>query len=258
MRNLITLCAPSTQVGETFHLLLCPFAGGSANAFRSWKRLSTVDMQVSLAVYPGRDHRIDEPCLTDINSLAEQVVQELDVAGLDPTRLVVAGHSMGAQVAYEVCQQLTQRNQPPRGLVLSACQAPHLQGRNRISHLEDRAFLEQLVKLGGCAPELLNEPTWWPAFMPMLRADFQATEQYWYARPPAIPARLTLPTQLVYGSADNEAHCSEVAAWQEWLSTDSSGPVAIAGDHFYIIQHPDAFLACIRNWLAQEVSPSGQ
>lgn len=245
MDSFLPLCGPAERSTEDLHLVLCPFAGGSASAFRSWRDLQPVGLQVSLAVYPGRDHRMKEACATSIEELADLVLAEINAREINRQQLIVVGHSMGAQVAHEVCIRLEQQGSAPRGLVLSGCHAPHLRGRRPISHLEDQAFLEQLVAIGGCSPELLNEPTLWPVFMPMLRADFQATESYWQAEAPLPSMRLQTPALLVYGSADEEAWCSEVDAWKAWLC-DVQGPVAIAGDHFYATRRPRAFLEHIR------------
>jgi thioesterase component of yersiniabactin synthetase len=243
MGKLLPLCASSEGAADDLHLVLCPFAGGSTNAFRSWRHLQPVGMKVSLFVYPGRDHRMHEPCAGSIGELADQVVAQIATRDIDSQRLIVAGHSMGAQVAYEVCARLERRGLAPRGLVLSGCHAPHLRGRRRISHLEDRAFLEELAAIGGNASGLLNEPSMWSTFLPMLRSDFLATEGYWHPRKPPPDQRLQTPALLVCGYEDEEVHHSEVDAWKSWLC-HAQGPAAMAGDHFHIVQDPMPFLNC--------------
>jgi len=188
-----------------------------------------------------------EPCATSIAELADQAVALMEARDINPHRLIVAGHSMGAQVAYEVCLRLEHRNLAPRGLVLSGCHAPHLHGYRRISHLEDRAFLEALAAMGGNASELLNEPSLWPMFIPMLRADFLATETYWYPQEPAIEQRLQTPARLVWGREDKEVRRSEIDAWNGWLRHVRES-VVMEGDHFHIVRHPLPFLDCIRQF----------
>ena len=43
-------------------LVICPFAGGSASAFRGWWTLADPPLDVSIVTYPGRDHRLGERC----------------------------------------------------------------------------------------------------------------------------------------------------------------------------------------------------
>jgi yersiniabactin synthetase, thioesterase component len=225
---------------HALHLVICPFAGGASGAFRNWEALGATGANVSLAVYPGRDHRMSEPCALHVDELAEQLVEALHATGPEPRKTVLAGHSMGAQVAFEACARLEQLGAGPAGLVLSGCHAPHLQGRRRLSHLGDQDFLRQLVEIGGCNPELLANPALLALFLPMLRADFRATETY-YRAPPSERQRLRTPALLIHGSNDEEAHHHEVAAWNTWLR-DVDGPVAIAGNHFYVTQRPRAFI----------------
>ncbi|WP_261640294.1 thioesterase II family protein [Erwinia mallotivora] len=234
-----------SQQAPGLHLLICPFAGGSASAFRGWQASLPAGISMSLAVWPGRDHRMRETCATSIDALADDLLQQPCFTQWPPRQLIIVGHSMGAQVAFAACRRLEQRNTPPRGLVLSGCHAPHLRGRRPISHLADAEFIAQLVAMGGCAQELIDEPTLWPVFMPMLRADFTATEAWHDPRLPQPAERLQTPTLLVCGSADAEASANEVAAWQAWLRCHH-GPVSVAGDHFYITRRPAAFLEHIR------------
>ncbi|MFC0708266.1 thioesterase II family protein [Azorhizophilus paspali] len=247
MNSLLPLCGPSEPRAGDIHLVMCPFAGGSASAFRSWRDLQPSGWRIWLAVYPGRDQRMNEACAASIDELADQVLMAIDVHKIAHQQLVVAGHSMGAQVAYEICVRLEQQGSAPLGLVLSGCHAPHLRGRRLISHREDGAFLEQLVAIGGSAEELLNEPGLWPVFMPMLRADFKATESYGLPQEVASARLIRTPTLLIYGSADQEAWRSEVEAWKAWLC-ETQGPAAISGDHFYATRRPRAFLEHIRRW----------
>lgn len=244
MDDFLPLCAGPGGEADNLHLVLCPFAGGSTSAFQGWRRLQPAGMQVSLFVYPGRDHRMQDPHVASIGELADQAVEQIEAKEIDPRRLIVAGHSMGAQVAYEVCARLERKRLAPRGLVLSGCHAPHLRSRRRLSHLEDRAFLEELAVIGGNAAGLLNEPSMWSTFMPMLRSDFSATESYWHVQEPVTDLRLRTPALLVWGREDEEANRSEVDAWKHWLS-HVQGMVAMAGDHFYIVRHPAPFLDCI-------------
>ncbi|WP_242540398.1 thioesterase II family protein [Trinickia mobilis] len=235
-------CVPATQ--PTPHLVICPFAGASSGAFRTWHGLDGLGVAVSLAVYPGRDHRMREPCAERIDALAAPLAEE--IAALDEAQrrsLVLAGHSMGAQVAFETCLLLEQRGCPPAGLVLSGCHAPHLRSRRLLSHLDDRSFVEQLNEIGGMSPELLADPALLAFFLPLLRADFRATEGYRRERA-AGHARVRTPSLLVHGSDDDEAWPEEVDAWRIWLH-EAGDPAALAGDHFYVTRRPRAFVGAV-------------
>lgn len=223
------------------HLVVCPFAGGSAGAFRGWRDVREPGMDVSLAIYPGRDDRIREPCVDSIGELADQLFEELAGAARPAGRLLLAGHSMGAQVAFETCVRLERAGAPPALLILSGCHAPHLLGRRRLSHLTDAAFFDELAAIGGCDEALQRDLALLAIFLPMLRADFRATEGYQRERP---EAPLRTPALLICGSQDEEAAPDEVDAWRSWFR-DAAPPVVIPGDHFYVTRRPRAFLGQI-------------
>ncbi|WP_281349388.1 thioesterase II family protein [Paraburkholderia hayleyella] len=222
------------------HLLLCPFAGASSSAFRSWRSLAGNRFGLSLVVYPGREHRMREPCAEQTGELAAPLAAEIaTLAEAQRRTLLLAGHSMGAQVAFETCLLLERAHCPPAGLVLSGCHAPHLRSRRRLSALGDEAFVASLSEIGGMSPELLAEPSLLALFMPLLRADFRATEGYRREQHVGHP-RVRTPTLLLHGSDDREASRDEVEAWDVWLH-DTGPPVTLAGDHFYLTTQPHAF-----------------
>ncbi|MEE4149487.1 thioesterase II family protein [Pseudomonas viridiflava] len=239
------------------HLLLCPFAGASSGAFQSWRSLEAPGLNLSLAVYPGRDQRMHEPCVRQVQPLAESLASEIStLSQAQRQTLVLAGHSMGAQVAFETCLLLEKAGTPPAALVLSACHAPHLTGRRLLSHLDDQRFIEQLVAIGGCSQALLDDRSLLALFIPLLRGDFQATESY--HRPlDAQRELLHTPTLLLHGSHDPEADQDEVSAWQHWLRGEHELQT-VAGDHFYLTQRPRAFAARVISFVEQRIHPFHQ
>lgn len=252
MSNLITLSAPSGGQPYNTHFVLCPFAGGGISAFRTWRKLDLADSKVSLVVYPGRGFRIDEPKANDIHTLAKDVIQTLIDSGEPMKDVVLIGHSMGAQITYEACKYLVSQGTPPKGLVISGCQAPHIQSRRTISHCDDRSFVEQLVTIGGCDPDFGQQPEWWPAFLPTLRADFEATERYVFKLKPKTNELIKVPTLLVSGHNDEEAYFEEVNQWECWLSCVVDHKT-LSGDHFYITSNPQQFMACLAPFHTSEM-----
>jgi yersiniabactin synthetase, thioesterase component len=191
-------------------------------------------------VYPGRDHRINEAVISDIGRLAATLATEITRGVREHRHWILGGHSMGAQVAFEICLLTERWGIPPVLVVLSGCQAPHLMPRRRLSHLDDAAFIEQLMEIGGSPPEMRSDSVFRQIFLPVLRADFRTTENY-RRELKEDRVRLKTPTLLVYGTEDSEASREEVDAWRLWLS----GPTelrGLEGGHFHLIERPRAFL----------------
>ncbi|AQS36932.1 putative thioesterase involved in non-ribosomal peptide biosynthesis [Shewanella psychrophila] len=236
--------------------VIFPFAGGSLSAFKSWTSLGDGllpnNTLILLATYPGRDNRMRERPHQHISDLADNLFDALinlishsDLLANATLRL--CGHSMGAQVAFEVCKQLEEHYgcaTPITQLVLSGCHAPHLKSRRTLSHLHNDDFIDQLIEIGSGSAVLKQHPELLPVFLPMLRADFLATENYYSALENAPELEYT-PCTLVFGESDPEAWSSEVQEWHEWFNPalrTHARVVGIPGDHFYITTSPATFI----------------
>src|SRR6266516_5946572 len=81
-------------------VLFFPFAGGSAASFRGWAgRLPAGHVFVGVEL-PGRGRRAREPCSDSYEELLSGIMDELE--SFTQRRLVLFGHSMGAELAYEL------------------------------------------------------------------------------------------------------------------------------------------------------------
>lgn len=196
-----------------------------------------------------------ERALSSIGAIACDVFDALMVrmASSPPNqvpRLRLCGHSMGAQVAFEVCKHFEDyygSSTPVSQLVLSGCHAPHLESRRKLSHLNDQDFVEQLIEIGSGSPVLKQHPELLALFLPMLRADFSATENYLTTQG-AAPKLAHTPCTLMFGEQDPEAWSSEVIAWQDWHSCPEMTSVSgLSGDYFYITAQPTQFIQSVIN-----------
>jgi yersiniabactin synthetase, thioesterase component len=221
------------------HLILCPFAGASGSAFSNWRSLIGLNLKISLAVYAGRDHRMKEAPATAIEQMADEIASEIEeLPQRQRESILLCGHSMGAQVAFEAGLKLESKGCPPAVVALSGCHAPHLSSRRRLSHRDDQDFISELISIGGCDPLIQEQKSLLTPFLPMLRSDFLATESY-HRDHAKNRKKLNTPVLLIYGTNDAEANKEEVSAWSQWI--DEYRIHEIAGDHFYVTQRPQAF-----------------
>ncbi len=91
------MCIPlwPARNGNTAHLVMCPFAGGSSSAFRHWQAEQLADCALSLVTWPGRDRLRHLEPLRNITQLAALLANELEASVSPDTPLLLAGHSMG-------------------------------------------------------------------------------------------------------------------------------------------------------------------
>ncbi|WP_017558604.1 thioesterase II family protein [Nocardiopsis baichengensis] len=210
-------------------LVACfPHAGGAASAYRNWPRL-LAGADVLAVQYPGREDRLGDPFASTLEELADAAAGALaEAAGATGRRPVLFGHSMGASVAYETALRLRDRSCEPALLAVSGRPAPAHQAPPRLSHLDDRAFLERVAELGGLE-DVLRHPELAELVLPQLRADYGLLEAY----RPAPAAPLSCPAVAALGSEDPTLTESGVADWQ----TATSGAFRLLrfpGGHFYL------------------------
>jgi surfactin synthase thioesterase subunit/glycosyltransferase involved in cell wall biosynthesis len=192
-------------------LVLFPWAGAGT---LSWRFLEE-RLRGDFAMYPVRlpQREMREPYRegTRLEDLAEAIVAEITERIPGAEAVLLAGHSMGGALAYEVAKRLGQR---AAGLLVSSCRAVHL-----------RKF-DGLTSNSG---SLANLDT--------LAADIAIFDAY---RPEETPA-LECPIFAVSGRDEATLAVEWVAAWRE-LTIGGFESKQYAGDHFWLKREPEAWV----------------
>jgi medium-chain acyl-[acyl-carrier-protein] hydrolase len=215
---------------QTAYRLFCfPYAGGGASSFRSWQPLLPEQIELCAMRLPGRDGRVAVPAFQRMAPLVAHLVNALR-SRLD-LPFALFGHSMGALVAFEVARQLRRERLPaPCHLFVSGFRAPQLPDDGQSIHeLPDGPFRDELRRLGGTPPAILDDAELMELVLPNLRADFAVCETYAYT--PEAP--LDCPVTAFGGRDDVEVSRADLAAWR----AQTRGAFKIrqfAGDHFFL------------------------
>jgi medium-chain acyl-[acyl-carrier-protein] hydrolase len=221
--------------------LFCfPYAGGAAHVFRQWPRLLPGDVEVCAVQPPGRGSRLREPPFTSLRELVAAAATALRPFMDSP--FAFYGHSMGAVVGYELARLLHEEGHAgPSHLFVSGCRAPQLPDERDITYdLPEPEFVEELRRLSGTPPEVLDHAELLQLMLPMLRADFAAVQTYTYAEGPPLECPLT----AVGGLEDEEVTREHLAPWRELTAGDFS-LFMTPGGHFFIHTSQDALLEII-------------
>ncbi|PKW18435.1 thioesterase II family protein [Saccharopolyspora spinosa] len=220
-------------------LICLPHAGGSASAFRTWARALPPDVELLVAQYPGRQDRISEPHVRDMDALLAGLIRAMRPVLDRP--LALLGNSMGAAVAYELAQHL---GSACAQLFVSGRPGPSRQ-RPGVVHLSgDDGLLADVRNLGGVTPEVLEDPVLRELFLPTLRADYQLIETY---RPTTSP--LPVPVMALMGSSDPEVDEADARAW----AAATTGEFELRwfdGGHFFLTDRPDDVVKVVAERLA--------
>lgn len=178
---------------------------------------------------PGRGNRLREPVISRLQPLAEESARALRPLFDKP--FAFFGHSMGALLAFEIARLLRADSGPrPAHLFLSGRQAPQIPPTTAPTYnLPEPEFLEELRRLEGTPPEVLDQPELMQLMLPLLRADFEVVETYEYREEPP----LDIPFTVFGGVGDKEVSREELEGWCKQTSA-SCRLRLFPGDHFYI------------------------
>jgi len=123
--------------GTTF--VLAPFAGGSAYSLADLSaRLARPGDHTLVLQYPGRGPRMAEAHARDLTQVAREAALDLSRHVRGP--LVLAGHSMGGVLCYEIASWLAAVGRAPAWVVVSAARPPvRRHGRRTASDWTRRA-----------------------------------------------------------------------------------------------------------------------
>jgi medium-chain acyl-[acyl-carrier-protein] hydrolase len=229
--------------------LFCfPYAGGNASVFEGWEKSLPDHVDLFAIQAPGRTDRFAERPISSLQKkvaiLADEIKPYLDVPH------IFVGHSNGALTAFELARTLQRKGVTElRHLVLSAKRAPHLPKSERIHDLPFTEFVARLRKLKATPAEILENADLMELLEPMLRADFSLSETHSLE----TDVRVEAPTTLFWGVGDEEIPRDDMLAWQKHVARDVE-MVEFPGDHFFIHENRDEFVAQLRGIVERSLS----
>ncbi|TDF92727.1 thioesterase II family protein [Paenibacillus piri] len=224
--------------------LVCfPFAGGYSAAFRPLKPLLQNDCDIFAAEPPGHgSNRM--PLVESLETLADIYLEDL-IPQLDKP-LVLFGHSMGGLVAYRLAQKLEQRGISPEAVIISAVQPPHTR-RKPLTHLDDGAFLDYVIGIGGIPAELVQAREVLEFFLPAMRADFKALETFEHTDHSLLQA----PVHILNGEKDGPC-MQDAEGWRRW--TQRIRFHTFQGGHMFLLSEMERVAKTIQSILALETA----
>ncbi|MEO1799530.1 MAG: alpha/beta fold hydrolase [Cyanobacteria bacterium J06629_2] len=216
---------PNTKL----RLFCFPYAGGSTAIYDRWSDYVPNTIEVCPVELPGRRKRFIELPYQNLDSLLLDLSAAL-LPHLDKP-FVFFGHSMGGLVSFELTRLLRQKyNISPVHLFISACRATQLpKSKPDIHHLGDKAFTQEIIRLGGTPEAVLNNQEMMELVLPTLKADFKAIETHVYYPQPL----LNIPLTVFGGDNDTEVTPEELAAWQKQTTANFELKM-FSGGHFFI------------------------
>lgn len=220
---------PKPNPQSRMRLFCFPYAGGTAAVFRSWAQYLPPEIELCAIQYAGRGSRLAERLGEDVVEIMNGLYQELQPFLTKP--FAFFGHSMGALVGYEFARRLQREQQPgPFEVFVSGCSAPHVRLFKEITYnLPEPEFIAELRNLQGTPEEVLDNAELMQLMMPIIRADFKASQTYKYDPGPPLEC----PIRAFGGLKDEMVPREKVEAWSEHTCRSFRAQM-LPGDHFFL------------------------
>ena len=210
-------------------LFCLPHAGSGASGFYRWKRLLPESIAVCPVLLPGRESRLGEPPLRSVAEIVSRMHAELRPHLANP--YAIFGHSMSSLIAFEWARLIEREGLPsPLRLFVSGRNAPQLTlGHRELHRRDEEEMLRELGRLyGGNADILLAEPELRELYVPILRADLAAVENYQFF----AGASAQCPVRAYAGADDRSVSAQGLDDWSQ-VASRSFASKRFPGDHFY-------------------------
>ncbi|WP_031500292.1 glycosyltransferase [Bryobacter aggregatus] len=198
--------------GTGTKVFLFPWAAAGTQAWKFLREENHDGLCLIPALLPGREERAGQEPPTDFATLVPVLCDELATIVEAGEKFILAGHSMGGGLAFEVARELRRRGGlQATGLLVSSCSAPRLR---RVSSRSEQEI---------------------PALQ---RSDQEMFSRHYYVeeRP------LDLPLTAMKGEAEQQLPVQE---WGMETATEFRY-VPVAGDHFWLLHEPAAFVTELR------------
>jgi surfactin synthase thioesterase subunit len=232
---------------DKINLICFPYAGGSRYSYTSFETAGRGKVNIMPFELPGRGDRMEEPLLTDIHAMADDLFRQIRTSIMEPYMLY--GHSLGAILAYLVTNKIAQHQLPlPRYVFVSGSEGPSIVRQKKLklrSTLPPNEFIKELKSLGGVPEAVLQDESFLNFFEPVIRADVKAIESYQYQKNRPIK----VPVCAFYGT-EEDLLAEDVYAWQD-ESPFTIEVIPFPGDHFFIFKHNKEIIHIIEGMVSK-------
>jgi medium-chain acyl-[acyl-carrier-protein] hydrolase len=214
-----------------FRLFCFPYAGGTAEVFHQWIDLIPNYVELCAIQLPGRSLRMKEAPLRDMQVLVEELFYLLKQ--LQDVPFAFFGHSMGAQIAFEIASLFYQNHLLlPNHLFISARKALHLPSDNYPIHKMSNEECIALIKSLNIIPEeVLANKEMAKMIITTSQADFEMIEKRTYG---SDIEPLPIPLWAFCGSKDFIVNRDSMVEWCKY-TTKEFKLFDIPGEHLFII-----------------------
>jgi len=232
---------------ENIKLVCFPYAGGSARVYTEWKDMLSDKIELIPIELPGHGKRLKEDLLDSVEAMVEDAYVQIKDKMLDG-QYAFFGHSLGALIAYELTSKIIDNKlSKPDYIFISGMGPPHCQPKEeKIHSLPEKEFKKRIAYYGGTPEEVFTDPQLKKLFIPILRSDFKAYEQYSYEE----RDKQAFAAKLIIFAGRNDEFANQLEEWQRY-SKQKIDIYHFSGGHFFFQEekNKDKMLKIITEYL---------
>ncbi|WLQ16383.1 alpha/beta fold hydrolase [Hahella aquimaris] len=227
------LFAAHNRPDAAAQLLFMHHAGGSSYSYMQLAQKMSDSIEVFCLELAGRGSRFLDPLTADAEVTLGEIMNAIERLGLGRHKpLMICGHSLGAELAYQTAHRLRREAPEMRlGVMLSArgyIDPIDLRGRPRES-LSDDDILRLLEQYEGTPPEVLADPELRAYVIGVMRNDLTLLAAL--AGMPKPP--LDVQAYIAGGDCDSRVPVPRLAGWGRAFAAPLTQRV-FTGGHFYL------------------------
>jgi len=229
-------------------LFCIPYAGSSAFVFNRWKPLLNQSIELIPIELAGRGSRFKQP---NYNCLTEAVLDVYKIlkSRIDHKPYVILGHSMGAQILFELYYTIVDKNEItlPHHLFFSGTKPPHLQD-DEWANLTDDEFINKLKEYGGTQEQIFLNKDLFNLVFPIIRRDIANLVEYKYC-PKPYPVKCNVT--VMGGLTDKNVPIDKLKEWEK-LCSGNFNLLTYNSGHFFIFDRNQEVIRCIEEILLKK------
>ena len=215
-------------------------AGGDKYSFNNYKNALGSHFEVYNFELPGRGDRFSEPLINNIFDAADDIYGQIN--DLLNDNYFFLGNSMGGMIALLILNRLRNENATlPRHLFLASRKSPDAYTNlESISNVDSDAFWQIVDRYGGIPEALKQSGELKELYEPIIRADFEALENYGTIEMEALPINVT----IMNGLKDEMIKSEELQTWNKYFSKKMEY-LEFDGGHFFLFEEMENVLPII-------------
>jgi external thioesterase TEII len=213
--------------------LICfPYAGSNWSAFVPLIKHLNIDLNIISISPPGfpGDAR---PVLESIDEMADLYMEELKPHLRK--NVILWGYSMGGLVVHCILNKLREIEWDCNvAAIISASIPPHLISEaQKISGFDNDEVIQFFHSIGGIPSVILKEKELLEMFLPFLKSDYKAFENYATDK----TEKFDVPAYIIYGKHDNFISSDDFLQWEEYFDYPLK-VYHVDGGHLFIKDNP--------------------